>query len=456
MHTDVLILGAGLAGLSAANALAASGASVTVLERRPEIAGRAYSYQHPALNETLDSQHVVLGCCTNLIELCNQSGAAENLRWYDELVFLEPDGNVTPLAPGALPAPFHQTLAFLRAPMLTLADKARIAAGLMEFLRGYPADDSESFATWLKRTRQTERGIRHFWQPVVVGALNDVFERCSTRYAGKVFHESFLKSPAGGRLGIPAQPLSEFFAPVTTLAQRHGARICYKSGVESIARQPDGSWLVQTSAGETHTARSLILATNFKETAKLVATVPGALPAGWERNFLSAPITTVHLWYDEDVIGRDHAVLLDTRIEWVFTKSRIRRQAGPTYFELVMSASWEELDRSREDLIGEAIAEAKLFFPSMREAKLLKTGVLKEARATFSVTPGLDAHRPAQRTGLPNLYVAGDWTATDWPSTMEGAVRSGRLAAGEVTGSRSRFLAPELPASGLMRWLSKA
>ena len=176
------------------------------------------------------------------------------------------------------------------------------------------------------------------------------------------------------------------------------------------------------------------------------------LSEGFDR-FVPAPITTIHLWYDRDVTGLDHAVLLDTRIQWVFTKSRIRRwpQERGSYQELVISASWPELEMGREEILSSALAEFETFFPAAREAKLLKSGVLKEARATFSVTPGLDRFRPQQATQWKGLYVAGDWTATEWPSTMEGAVRSGRLAAGAAMGDRLRFMAPELSASGLMR-----
>jgi zeta-carotene desaturase len=169
--------------------------------------------------------------------------------------------------------------------------------------------------------------------------------------------------------------------------------------------------------------------------------------------FIPAPITTIHLWYDRDVTGLDHAVLLDTRIQWVFTKSRIRRwpKERGSYQELVISASWQELEMGREEILASAIAEFEMFFPAARQATLMKSGVLKEARATFSVTPGLDRYRPQQATPWKGLYLAGDWTATEWPSTMEGAVRSGRLAAGAVMGNRQRFMAPELPATGLMK-----
>ena len=458
---DVIVVGGGVAGLAAAVALAGSGAKATLLERRPYIGGRAYSYDHPALAETIDSQHVVLGCCTNILDLCNQAGMADTIRWYDELTFLEPGGRRSLLHPGSLPAPAHQAMSFLRAPMLTLRDKAGIAAGLTHFLRGYPAQDTESFASWLKRTKQTDRAIRHFWEPVVVGALNDGFEHCSVKYAGKVFHESFLRSAQAGRLGIPAAPLSDFFAPIAELARRKGVVIKLKAGVERIEQTTDKRWLVQ-AGGATYTGSSVVLATDFRQTQNLLATLKGTASSNPTVNegiekFIPAPITTVHLWYDRDVTAMDHAVLLDTRIQWMFAKSRIRRWPAErgSYLELVISASWPELEMGREEILASALQELQMFFPSVRSAKLLKSGVLKEARATFSVTPGLDRYRPRQATQWPGLYLAGDWTATEWPSTMEGAVRSGRLAAGALLGNPSRFMAAEAPARGLMRWLSR-
>jgi squalene-associated FAD-dependent desaturase len=456
---DAIVVGGGVAGLSAAVALGGAGAKVTLLERRPYIGGRAYSYDHPALGETIDSQHVVLGCCTNILQLCEQAGMADAIRWYDELVFLEPGGRRSVMRSSRLPAPAHQALSFLRAPMLSVRDKVGIAAGLARFLRGYPEDDAESFAAWLKRTGQTKRAIRHFWEPVVVGALNDGFERCSVKYAGKVFHESFLRSAEGGRLGIPAAPLSEFFAPVARLAEGQGVAVRLKAGVDRIVQLADRRWRVDVG-GEEYLADALVLATDFRQTYKLLsgldADSEAALPETADP-FVAAPITTVHLWYDRDVTQLDHAVLLDTRIQWVFNKSRIRRwpvERG-CYLELVISASWAELVMSREQILSSALLELETFFPAVRQATLIKSGVLKEARATFSVTPGLDRFRPRQTTAWPGLYLAGDWTATEWPSTMEGAVRSGRLAAGAVTGDDRRFLAPETPAGGLMRWLSQ-
>lgn len=456
---DVVVIGGGLAGLAATAALAEVGASVTLLEWRPYVGGRAYSYEHPALGEMIDSQHVVLGCCTNVIDLVTKAGVGDWIRWYDALTFLEPGGRASELRPGRLPAPLHQTMSFLRAPMLGLRDKAGIARGLMEFLRGYPASDAESFASWLKRTGQTKRAVRHFWEPVVVGALNDGFERCSVKYAGKVFHESFLRSADAGRMGIPARPLSKFFAPVAQWAETQGAEVRLRTKVEGLSREPDGDWRVRLGNGDDLRARAVVLAMDHRGTDRLMRGLAGAEALKREEaaEVQAAPITTVHLWYDRAVTELDHAVLLDTRIQWMFQKSKIRGWAAErgTYLELVISASHAELGMGREAILAAALAELSLFFPKVREARLVKSSVLKEAKATFSVTPGFDRFRPEQATATPGLFVAGDWTQTEWPSTMEGAVRSGRLAAGAVMEERERFMSAELPARGLMRWLSR-
>jgi zeta-carotene desaturase len=469
---DVLVLGAGAAGLAAAVALSGAGANVSLLERKPFVGGRAYSYPHPALDEVIDSQHVLLGCCTNLVDLCNLSGASRHIRWYDTITFLEPSTPTNPtrrsdITSGPLPSPGHSALSFLRAPMLSLADKSRIALGLLDFYRGYPASDAEPFSAWLQRTHQTDRAIRHFWEPIVVGTLNDTFDRCSTRYAGQVFHESFLKSAAGGRLGIPSQPLSDFYAAVAQLAEQQGTTLHPRTSIDRIEHLPSGLWQATASDGSTHRAPSLLLALPFEQTARLLATLPETSPQRIEpslAHFTHAPITTIHLWFDRPITTLDHAALLDTRIQWMFNKTLIRSfepttSASPgQYLELVISASFAELHQTREQILTATIAELTRFFPTVREAKVLKSAVLKEARATFSVTPNLDRFRPTPDAPGDNLYLAGDWTLSGWPSTMEGAVRSGRLAAEAIarsTGNPATFLTPDLPPAGLMKLLSR-
>ena len=461
---DVIVVGSGAAGLSAAAALAGAGKRVMVLERKPYVGGRAYSYEHPALGEVVDSQHVLLGCCTNLIDVCEQAGSADNIRWYDKQTFLEPNGKSSTIATSNLPAPLHFAPSFVEMSMLGWKDKLGMALGLMEFFRGYPAEDNESVEHWLKRTRQTERSIRHFWNPIVTATLNDTVAHCSMRYAGKVFHELFLKSSTGGRLGIPTVPLSEFYAAIARLIEARGGTVQLRASVEAITQQDDGRWRVSV-ADRDYVADSVVLALPFEQTQKLLPAIRlnehYAGLASNTRDELELKLaqqthssyTSVLLWFDREITDLDHAWLLDTTIEWFFNKSRIRKYAPEkgSYVELVIPSSGAQLSQTREEILSSALGELQMFFPEVKRAKLVKSGVLKEARATFSVVPGLDRFRPGAKTGWPGFFLAGDWTATEWPSTMESAVRSGRLAAGAVMDDGTRFLAPEIPASGLMR-----
>jgi squalene-associated FAD-dependent desaturase len=461
---DVIVVGAGTAGLAAAAALAGAGKSVVVLERKPYVGGRACSYEHPALGEVVDSQHVLLGCCTNLIELCEQAGSAGKIRWYDKQTFLEPNGRSSTIVASGLPAPFHFAPSFAAMSTLGWKDKLGMARGLMEFFRGYPAKDDESVEHWLERTRQTERSIRHFWNPILMATLNDCVAHCSTRYAGKVFHELFIKSSTGGRLGIPTVPLSEFYADVARLIETRGGAVELRASVEAITQEVDGRWRVSVADAE-HVAESIVLALPFEQTQRLLPAVrlneAFVSTASEVRDRLElmmarqvhSPFTSVLLWFDREITDLDHAWLLDTKIEWFFHKSRIRRypKEKGSYVELVIAGSRAQLGMTREEILSSALSELAMFFPEVKGAKLVKSGILKEARATFSVVPGLDQFRPGQPTGWPGFYLAGDWTATEWPSTMEGAVRSGRLAAGAVVGDPQRFMAAEIPASGLMR-----
>ncbi|HYX69035.1 MAG TPA: FAD-dependent oxidoreductase, partial [Terriglobales bacterium] len=209
---SVGVVGGGLAGLSAACALAGAGCRVTLFERRPFVGGRASSYEHPGTGEIVDNcQHVLLGCCTNLLEFYRRIGVEDRIRWFERLTFVEPGGRRSVIRPSWLPAPLHTAPSFLWAPSLSLRDKLAIARAMFSMMRRLPADTPENFLAWLRRHGQTERAIERFWKVVLVSALNEDLDRVSVYYAAQVFRESFLKSAAAGRMGVPAVPLSELY-----------------------------------------------------------------------------------------------------------------------------------------------------------------------------------------------------------------------------------------------------
>ena len=462
---SVTVVGGGLAGIAAACALAGSGYRVHLFERRPYLGGRASSYEHPGTGEVIDNcQHVLIGRCTSLIDLYRRLGVLNSIRWYDRFTFLTPNGKPSVIEPGWLPAPFHSTLAFLRAPAFNLKDKLAIARGLSQFMRGVPPDTEENFLHWLHRHRQTQRAIQRFWKPVLVSALNEDLDRISVHYAAKVFRESFLLSPQSGRMGIPSIPLSELYGAAIGYLRERGSEVSLRTSVESISPTENG-WHI-SAAGQTHNADAVVLALSFEAMADLLPILPDAPGkadlAARLAQFEHSPITGIHLWFDREITSLDHAVLLDTTIQWMFNKSRLQpahRSGEGSYLELVVSASRSLVPLQRQEIIDLALRELAQFFPAVASAKLVKAAVVKEVRATYSIRPGLDPIRPGPISPWPGIFLAGDWTATGWPATMEGAVRSGYLSAAEVTGTLGNpqtFLAPELPPTGFMRILARS
>jgi zeta-carotene desaturase len=462
---DVVVIGGGLAGLSAACALADSGYRVQLIERRPYVGGRASSYEHPGTGEVVDNcQHVLLGCCTNLIGFYNQLGVTDQIRWFDRITFMEPGGRESLLRPGSLPAPLHNAMAFLQSSALSLADKVAISRGMISFLRGVPADDGENFASWLARHGQTRRAIDRFWNPVLVSALNEDLDRVSVHYAAMVFRTSFMQSVQAGWMGVPTIPLSELYSHAVGFIQGHGGQVNLRTRVDSFQHDEENRrWSIGFEGGNVE-ADAVVLAVPFESMQKLCPLLPptaqGASESMAEQlgHFQHSPITGIHLWFDRTITDLDHAVLLDTTIQWMYNKTRLQPQRRSedvgSYLELVVSASKTLVSMSRQEIIDLALRELGEFFPVVRQAKLVKAAVVKEVRATFSVTPGLDAYRPGPVTAWPGIFLAGDWTATGWPSTMEGAVRSGNLAAEAVTkaaGKPQKFMQPDLPPQGLMR-----
>ena len=460
---SVTVIGGGLAGLSAACALAEAGYQVRLLEKRRYLGGRASSYEHPGTGEVIDNcQHVLLGNCVNLIDLYRRLGVSDAIRWFDRLTFIEPGGRRSILEPSFLPAPFHDMPAFLRASAFSFSDKLAIGRGLSAFIAGIPKDSDENFAQWLQRHGQTRGAIERFWKPVLVSALNEDPDRMSVHYAGQVIRKSLLLSPGAGRMGVPAIPLSDLYGRAIDYLQSRGGRVELSSAPESFCwSEETQQWLVATQS-DNFATDAIVLALAFEGLSKLLPGLPRNLEADQLalnlQCFEHSPITGIHLWFDREVSDLEHAILLDATIQWMFHKSRLqpekRRGEPGSYLELVVSASKSLVGMQRQEIIDLALRELAQFFPLVAQAKLLKATVVKEVRATYSIRPQLDLLRPSSASPWPRVFLAGDWVATGWPATMEGAVRSGYLAAEAVSSAANqpaRFLQPDLPATGLMR-----
>jgi squalene-associated FAD-dependent desaturase len=462
---NVTVVGGGLAGLSAACALAEAGCQVRLLEKRRYLGGRASSYEHPGTGEVIDNcQHVLLGNCVNLIDLYRRLGVSDAIRWFDRMTFLEPGGRRSILAPSFLPAPFHDMPAFLRAPAFSFSDKLAIGRGLTALIAGVPNDSEENFAQWLARHGQTRGAIERFWKPVLVSALNEDPERMSVRYAGQVIRKSLLLSPGAGRMGIPTIPLSDLYGRAIDYVQSRGGQVDLNSAPGSFHWCDETRQWTVTAGGQIFLSDAIVLALAFEGLSKLLPLLPGNPQADRLARdlggFEHSPITGIHLWFDREITDLDHAILLDTTIQWMFNKSRLqaekRRHEPGSYVELVVSASRSMVGMQRQEIIDLAVRELVGFFPLAAQAKLLKAAVVKEVRATYSIRPRLDRLRPSSASPWPAVVLAGDWVATGWPATMEGAVRSGYMAAEAVSrmeGKPSHFIQPDLAPTGLMRLL---
>jgi squalene-associated FAD-dependent desaturase len=458
----VAIISGGLAGLAAGCALADSGFRVTVFERRPYLGGRASSYQHPGTGEVVDNcQHVLFGSCTNLIAFYRTIGILDKIRWFDRMTFIEPGGRQSILEPTFLPAPLHVTPSFLKFRFLNARDKLALSAALTLLMLGTPKDDGRSFQDWLIQHHQTQAAIERFWKPILVSALSEELDRIAIPYAAQVVRES-MKAPIARRMGIPTVPLTHLYDAASTYITARGGQVRLRSSVLSIPPL-DSGFRVRTQEREEYYDYG-VLAVPFDVAGKLLSELPGCEELTENiSHFSTSPITGVHLWFDRQISDLPHAILLDRTIQWMFHKSILLAPrataevvATPSYVELVISSSKSLINKSRQEIIDMALNELREFFPKAREANLMKATVIKEVNATFSPSPGIDSYRPAIATPWPHLFLAGDWTSTGWPATMEGAVRSGFLAAEALTksaGMPKSFLVADLPPAGLMRLL---
>jgi squalene-associated FAD-dependent desaturase len=473
------VAGGGLAGLAAACALADSGFRVTLFERRPYLGGRASSYEHPSTGEVVDNcQHVLFRVCTNLVEFYRRIGVEDKIRWFDEMTFIEPGGRTSVMRASPLPAPLHTAPSFLRFPFLSAKDKLVISRAIAALALTSQPDTGQSFLEWCDQHGQTENAIERFWKPILVSALSEDLDLISISYAAQVVRES-MKSPEARHMGVPSIPLTELYNRAGDHIRARGGEIRFRNSLETFFPEP--AQVRIRIAGKEEAVNYLILALPFDGLDLVLPETPEATPLREKlRHFETSPITGIHLWFDRQISDLDHAVLLDRTIQWMFHKSRLLERAREghdfsradsarirngalapegqgSYIELVVSASKSLIDKSRAEIVDLALKEVREFFPEARAANLMKSTVIKEVHATYSPRPGIDSYRPQQTTTWPRVFLAGDWTATGWPATMEGAVRSGYLAAEALTRTAgmkpSRFLVPDMPATGLMRLL---
>jgi squalene-associated FAD-dependent desaturase len=472
---NVIVIGGGLAGLSAGISLAEAGWRVRLFEQRPFLGGRATSYVLPDGEHVDNCQHVTFGCCTNLDDLYRRLGVDSKINYFDKLMLRDPQGRQGDLHAGIFPAPLHLTESFLTFAPLSLMDKISIGRAMFKIYRmhgQYPelgAGVPLSMLEWLKQQKQTPRAIERFWRVVLVSALSEELDRIDVRYGMDVFWKSVLMNRTGYRMGVPSVELGVLYETCKAAIQRAGGEINLRRPLRGLRFEGNTLAAAVFDEGKEEIADAFVVALPHDTVDELLPEeIKAANPA--LRNLgeiKDAPITGVHLWFDREVMTEPFLTLLDTTTQWVFNKTAlygsqngsqngVSKQSGQ-YLQLVISASYDLLQKPRQEIIDLCLQEVRQAIPAAREAKLVKATVIKEAAATFSPQPGVDRWRPTQETTVQRMFVAGDWTATGWPATMEGAVRSGYLAAEAVlrkAGTPRTFLRPDLPPDGLVALFS--
>ena len=471
----MIVIGGGLAGLAAGVALAESGWRVRLFEQRPFLGGRATSYVLPDGEHVDNCQHVTLGCCTNLEDFYKRVGSAGKIKFFDRLLFLDPQHRSGEMRAGILPAPFHLTGSFAAFAPLNLLDKLSIARAMLDILRskGQPSDLNEnggiSMLEWLRRRGQTKRAIERFWRVVLVSALDEELDRTDARFGVDVFWKAFLSNSTGYRMGVPAVPLANLYDGCKSEIERRGGEVLLRAPVRGLKIENGELAGIRFDEGRQETADAYVFAVPHTALAELLPeSVKQSDPALANLAKIKvAPITGVHFWFDRTVMREPFITLLDTTTQWIFNKTALYADSNATdkiaapdqYLQLVISASYDLLQKSRQEIIDLCLAELRQALPASCDAQLLKATVIKEAAATFSPEPGVDRWRPKQQTSVPRLFLAGDWTATGWPATMEGAVRSGYLAAEAVVhtaGEPGTFLQPDQAPDGFIAmWLGR-
>ncbi|MHC4879902.1 MAG: hydroxysqualene dehydroxylase HpnE [Planctomycetota bacterium] len=465
----IVVVGGGLAGLAAAAALGQRGFRVTLLESRPRLGGRASSFADRESGDAIDNcQHVSMGCCTNFRQFAGQLNFADLFATQGELTFVGPlpESQMTRFAAASLPAPLHLGPNLHRMPWFSLREKLAIALGMRKLARER-CDVDRPFADWLAENGQSDVVQRRFWHVVLVSALSESLDRISLRHARKVFVDGFLRNHSGWEVAVPTVPLDDIYSTrVIPALEKLRVDVRMGAGVERIGVSDGSVNGVELRGGEQLEADHVVLAVPHW---RVFALLPDSLRehpsiAGVEQ-LECAPISSVHLWYDRPLTELPHAAFVDRISQWMFHRSRLgtERSSGaaqqyetgrPSYLQVVISNSRDVLQRGSDELIAAVDAELRDVWPS--DAKLLRGRLVTEHRAVFSPLPNVDSLRPEQQSPIQNLQFAGDWTQTGWPSTMEGAVRAGYLAAQNILrqhGLDDRILADDLPTGRLSRWL---
>ena len=444
---SVIVFGGGLAGIAASARLAQADLDVTLIEARSTLGGRTFSFRDAQSGRVLDNgQHVIVGACRNLIEFLETIGARRlwHIQSQLDVAVYDRTRRLGRLYGVSAPAPLHLLPAFLSYPHLSWTDKAKATRGLiamMQVKRGDLALEDITFHDWLISRGQSDRVISNLWNVLIEGTLNDHVREVSAAMGLMIVQDGLLAGRHMANVGYPTAPLSQALTqPAQAYLNTLGVDTIVGAAVRSVHTDADCvvRGITLANGGEM-LADAYVSALPFWTLRNLFAGKMANTKTVRDLSELqTSPIVNVHLLFDRPVMSREFCYFLDSPLQWVFNSTRIfggTPSGNEQALSVSVSAAWDYIDMDRSGFAQTVVDEMAHALPETREAALLESVVVKQRNATFRCTPGANRRRPGPHTESPNLFLAGEWTDTGWPSTMEGAIISGYNAADAVISS---------------------
>jgi squalene-associated FAD-dependent desaturase len=448
---DVVVVGGGFAGLSAGVALAQAGFRVALLESKPALGGRAYSFNDNATGDVVDNgQHVLMGCYHATLDFLRKLGTDDQLIVQPDLAIEMLDGPRRPamLKTSRLPGPLHMASAILGYKHLPLAGRINVMRAGMRLMRAWRRDPQRlrgmTVAALMDQLGQGDRSRECFWYPIAIATLNEDPALASAGLFAAVLERAFFGRRADSAFVYAKAGLSDLYCPpATAIIEKADGVVACRSIVDALEFADDKAAAVRLRDGTRLEAANFVVAVPPDHLLKLLPEGAVADPFFAPlADVQASPIICVHLWLDRRVTDSAVTGFIGTTTQWLFNKRRIfstheaaNGGSHPGYLSFVISGARDLVDRSNDDLVQIVLADLHGMIPVAREARVLKALVLKEKHATFAPDPASDLKRPPVRTPISNVFLAGDWIQTGLPATIESAVLAGNAASGAIIAS---------------------
>ncbi|TAK64718.1 MAG: FAD-dependent oxidoreductase [Bacteroidetes bacterium] len=439
MTNDVIIVGGGLSGLGAAVELASKGARVILFEQSPKLGGRCYSYIDATTGDIVDNgQHVLVGAYHHTLRYLEMIGTRSYLKGESRLSlpFFHPEQGIHTFSVSVLPKPFHLTTGMLQFSLLSFKERKRLLNVGLE-LQQWNSNKEQHLSLltideWLTSLNQSEEAKKNFWNPIAISVMNELPERASALLFARSLRSTFLGKKADSRLLIPTIGQTELYVHgAEEVLRKHKAIVRVNTSVDRILINSGNSIGVE-AGGKIEKAHSIICAAPYFTLQKLLPDeITTIVPFSHLNKFKSSPIVSLHLWFDKEFMEQELIGLIDMQLQWVFNRRKILKEGGKatSYISAVISGAHDVVHLSKEELLSLALKDIHRVFPESKKAKFVHSVIIKEKRATFSPLNETEQYRHSTETPIKNLYLAGDWTNTGLPGTIEGAVMSGFKAA---------------------------